>query len=278
MGRFETTVPYYRRFRQSYPPEFFRRLAQALHLDGTQRLIDVGCGPAMLALGLAPFVRTVAGVDPEPAMLADAREAASRAGVSLKLHQATIEVLPAEAGPFDVAIIGRALHWMDPPATRAALERLLTPGGAVVVCGSFSAEGANPWLAAYHAVRDRLKEPDERIDYRRDAADFFAGSRFALKEKINVRDKAAISIDILAGRLLSMSNTSPAVLGAKAAGLSALLRESLALFARPDGTLDDVIEAQAAIFASSAAALSPDEQMERFAQELKENDWGHQPC
>lgn len=24
--------------------------------------------------------------------------------------------------------------------------------------------------------------------------------------------------------------------------------------------------------------LTPDEQMARFAKELKENDWGHQPC
>ena len=27
-----------------------------------------------------------------------------------------------------------------------------------------------------------------------------------------------------------------------------------------------------------AGELSPEEQMERFAQELKETDWGHQPC
>lgn len=25
-------------------------------------------------------------------------------------------------------------------------------------------------------------------------------------------------------------------------------------------------------------ALSPEEQMERFAEKLKEDDWGHQPC
>jgi hypothetical protein len=25
-------------------------------------------------------------------------------------------------------------------------------------------------------------------------------------------------------------------------------------------------------------ALTPEEQMERFAEELKEQDWGHQPC
>ena len=27
-----------------------------------------------------------------------------------------------------------------------------------------------------------------------------------------------------------------------------------------------------------ASSLTPEEQMARFAKELKENDWGHQPC
>ncbi len=28
----------------------------------------------------------------------------------------------------------------------------------------------------------------------------------------------------------------------------------------------------------AARPLTPEEQMEAFAQDLKENDWGHQPC
>jgi len=28
----------------------------------------------------------------------------------------------------------------------------------------------------------------------------------------------------------------------------------------------------------SEKAPSPEEQMERFEEDLKENDWGHQPC
>ena len=28
----------------------------------------------------------------------------------------------------------------------------------------------------------------------------------------------------------------------------------------------------------SFSALSAEEQMERFEEDLKENDWGHQPC
>ena len=30
--------------------------------------------------------------------------------------------------------------------------------------------------------------------------------------------------------------------------------------------------------ASPPSELTPEEQMEKFAEELKETDWGHQPC
>ena len=37
-------------------------------LDGVGRLIDVGCGPGVLAVQLAPLFTTVIGIDPEPEM------------------------------------------------------------------------------------------------------------------------------------------------------------------------------------------------------------------
>lgn len=36
--------------------------------------------------------------------------------------------------------------------------------------------------------------------------------------------------------------------------------------------------AAAAIGSEPAEVLTPEEQMARFEKELKENDWGHQPC
>ena len=47
MGRFATTVPYYRRYREPYPPAFFETIAQRLNFTGRERLADIGCGPAI---------------------------------------------------------------------------------------------------------------------------------------------------------------------------------------------------------------------------------------
>ena len=76
MGRFATTVALYEELRPPYPPAFFREVVQRLALDKQHALIDLGTGPGLLALGFAPYVGRIVGVDPEPAMLAAAKHAA----------------------------------------------------------------------------------------------------------------------------------------------------------------------------------------------------------
>jgi tRNA/tmRNA/rRNA uracil-C5-methylase (TrmA/RlmC/RlmD family) len=78
MGRFASTVALYEELRPPYPPAFFRRVAGQLELRSDHALIDLGTGPGLLALGFAPYVGRIVGVDPEPAMIAAARTAAAR--------------------------------------------------------------------------------------------------------------------------------------------------------------------------------------------------------
>src|SRR5260370_33240951 len=114
LGRFASTVAFYERARQPYGSAFFASVAQMLALDRSQRLLDLGTGPGLLALGFSPFFGEGFGVDPEPAMIAAAREAAARSGVALHLIEGRAETLPPSIGTFDVVTIGRALHWIDP--------------------------------------------------------------------------------------------------------------------------------------------------------------------
>ena len=264
MGRFASTVPYYRRYRPPYPPAFFRRLARMLALDGSQSLLDLGCGPGLLALGFAPYVRRVVGVDPEPAMLAAARDTAKAAGVRLRLIRGRTETIPRRVGTFDVVTIGRALHWMARKPTLAKLARLVRPGGCIVVCGASPAEGSlNPWLARYDRFRYRLAPRKDRRRYGTEAVAFFAGSEFAVRETVTVRLRHRINVDTLVGRLFSMSITSPQVLGAKAERTAARLRAALAKFAGRRGSIGEVVEAKAAVFARPARGRNEDRQRRR---------------
>jgi predicted RNA methylase len=88
MGRFASTASLYEHLRPPYPSEFFRSVARKLDLSRESRLIDLGTGPGLLALGFGPYVGRVVGVDPEPEMIEAARcRAASRSLQSRRRHR-----------------------------------------------------------------------------------------------------------------------------------------------------------------------------------------------
>jgi SAM-dependent methyltransferase len=247
MGRFASTVPFYERARQPYGSGFFASVAKRLNFAPNDRLLDLGTGPGLLALGFAPFVCTIVGVDPEPAMLAAARHNAATRGVALRLIEGKAETLPRDIGTFDIVTIGRALHWMDPGPTRDALRRVASAGGVILVCSSSTAsDDRNPWLTAYEALRKRFSEEAGVVRYReRDA--FFAASPFALAETITVETEHRVAVDHLADRILSMSSSSPDTIGEVIDLMRAAVHDTLAPFAT-DGVIREVVEARAEVF------------------------------
>jgi SAM-dependent methyltransferase len=246
MGRFASTVAYYESARAPYGAGFFAEAARQLRLDRSQRLLDIGAGPGILAIGFAPYCGEVLGVDPEPAMVEAARAAASRAGVASTFIEGRFEDAAASLGVFDIVTIGRAIHWLDPAPARAALDRVVKPRGRILVCHAGSVEdGRNPWLDAFKAVRDRWK--DDRPAY--DPNAFFAGGRFVPGGSISVEAAYSIPVERLADRILSMSTSSPARLGDEVPAMRIATREALAPFA-PDGVIEDIVEARAERFES----------------------------
>jgi SAM-dependent methyltransferase len=247
MGRFASTVSLYEQFRQPYPTEFFRTVVQRLGVTKQQSLIDLGTGPGLLALGFAPFVGPIVGVDPEAGMLAAARAAAERAGQAFTLIEGKAEDLPEDVGRFDVLTIGRALHWMDPTRLAPLFHRLVAPGGVVLVCASTSAsDGRNAWLDDYNAARHVWS--DERLwsqsrhggATHRDLGSVLAGTGFGVTDRIMVESRHEISVHDLAQRTLTFSSSSPAALGDKAGAMLADVEVRLRPFAR-DGTLSEVV-------------------------------------
>src|ERR1022692_2138091 len=83
MGLFASTVEFYARYREPYPPVFFEKVAEQIALRGDESLLDIGCGPGLLAIGFAPFVGRCTGLDPGTGMIAAAKAAAAEASCTL---------------------------------------------------------------------------------------------------------------------------------------------------------------------------------------------------
>lgn len=72
------SASYYPKGRVAYPDELAQTLAAQLDLDGTGRLLDVGCGPGSLTLLLADWFAEAVGVDADQGMLDEAARGCGR--------------------------------------------------------------------------------------------------------------------------------------------------------------------------------------------------------
>lgn len=96
--------------------------------------MDVGCGPGVLAVQLAPLFERVIALDPDADMVAEAIRHAEANGRAVEGVTATAEDLPMlESGPVRVATFGQSFHWVDQQRVTQCVHDLLEPGGAIVL-------------------------------------------------------------------------------------------------------------------------------------------------
>jgi len=103
-----------------------------------ERVVDVGCGggiDSLIAARMAGPTGQVIGVDMTPAMLARARNARARMGLTnLEFREGYGEALPVMDGFADVVISNGVLNLMpDKPAALAEMARVLKPGGRLQI-------------------------------------------------------------------------------------------------------------------------------------------------
>ncbi|GLZ76850.1 hypothetical protein Afil01_16570 [Actinorhabdospora filicis] len=139
------------------------------HLTGTERLLDLGCGPGTITADLATRVASVVAVDAAADVLDQAREAC--AGVSnVEFQTADAYALPFSDASFDVVHAHQVLqHLGDPVAALREMRRVTRPGGLVAARDAdyevFTWFPASPeltqWLALVRAVhRGNGGDPD----------------------------------------------------------------------------------------------------------------------
>jgi ubiquinone/menaquinone biosynthesis C-methylase UbiE len=110
-------------------------LIEAAHVRSGERVLDAACGTGVVTKLAAERVApggTVAGLDPNPAMLAVAR-ATTPADLSIDWHQAPAEDLPFPDESFDVVLCGMGLQFFsNKEAGLREFHRVLVPGGRLV--------------------------------------------------------------------------------------------------------------------------------------------------
>jgi SAM-dependent methyltransferase len=248
--RFRSTVPFYTRYRLGYPEVLLARVAAFAGLRPGDAVMDLGCGPGLLAVPLARMGFRVTAIDPEPEMLAACATAADAAGVALDLRQGSSFDLPAGIGSFRLVTMGRAFHWMDRVATLAVLDSLVTADGAVALFHDEHPKTAeNAWRILLREMGGRSKAPHRleaaRPDFRSHEA-LLMDSAFPRLSGMSEFVRRAITVDEVVGLASSLSSTAPEALGEDAGAFEAALRERLHELS-PDGRFTEIAELAALV-------------------------------
>ena len=100
--------------------------------EATGTVLEVGVGTG-LNFGLYRDVTALEGVDPDPFMLARARERVADLPFPVRLHETGAERMPFTDGHFDTAVVTFTLCTIpDPAAALAEVYRVLRAGGRLL--------------------------------------------------------------------------------------------------------------------------------------------------
>ncbi len=107
------------------------------YLQPGMRLLDCGCGPGTITVGLAPLVAPgeVIGIDQDATLVAKAQTNATAANLTnVRIETGNVYDLPFPDNSFD-AVWAHALleHLKDPIAALREMQRVLKPGGVIGV-------------------------------------------------------------------------------------------------------------------------------------------------
>lgn len=242
--KYEDAARYYLRYRPPYPPMLVKVLQNAFRLDGTGRMLDLGCGPGSVAIPLSHLFDQIVAMDPEPNMLEEGRALARRAEVeNIDWLCGSSEDLSSAVGQFRLVTMGESFHWMDRTRTLEALYDLVCVGGGVAIVGRgtpLPLPPMTPWRAAVcRIVRRHLGERPLPWDQEPPPWDerhqaYLKRSRFVGLIEHQELFEVKWTVKSIIGNLYSMSFYSRKALGDRAAAFERNLRNEL-LALEPSG-------------------------------------------
>ncbi|HKV05609.1 MAG TPA: methyltransferase domain-containing protein [Candidatus Acidoferrales bacterium] len=137
--------------------EFLGRIVRIAETGAHDTVLDVACGPGLLACAFARAALHVTGIDLTPAMLEQARILQREQALqNVAWMQGDVLPLPFDDGAFSIVTARFAFHhFLDPLAVLREMRRVCKTGGRVVVADSAPA----PEKAEAFNEMERLRDP-----------------------------------------------------------------------------------------------------------------------
>ena len=160
---FDVAAEAYDSFMGRYSRLLSPQLVDLAGVDGSERVLDVGCGPGALTSELVARLgaASVAAVDPSAAFV----EAVRARHPGVEVRQAAAELLPFADREFDAAFAQLVVHFMaDPVAGLAEMARVTKRDGVVAAAVWDHAGSGGPLSVFWTAARELDPDVDDESE------------------------------------------------------------------------------------------------------------------
>jgi SAM-dependent methyltransferase len=130
---YQGSADYYAHGRPHYSRDLVPKLAAAGGLNGSGRLLDVGCGSGILTIELAHLFEEAFGIDSDADMLAAVacRAGQRRIGNIRWVKVVAEDISSLGIGMFQLVTFGQSFHWTDRERVAELVYDCLEPGGVL---------------------------------------------------------------------------------------------------------------------------------------------------
>lgn len=178
-GAFATGAQLYDATRPSYPTSVPRLIESA------ERVLDLGAGTGKLTELLLQPGRSVVAADPSDDMLRVLRDRMP----SVHAVRSTAEALPLANASVDAITCAQTWHWLDTAAASAEADRVIAPGGKLLLCWN-TLDVSHPWVL-------RLSRISHSGDVHREGFYPSVGKQWALSRELRLKWFEAATTDDL---------------------------------------------------------------------------------
>jgi SAM-dependent methyltransferase len=163
--RFSDRVDNYVKYRPGYPGSVISHLSEIGILNGNSVIADIGSGTGLSAKMFLENGNVVFGIEPNKEMR-EAGEHFLEAYPNYHSIDATAEKTTLADHSVDVVVAGQAFHWFDRANAKKEFQRILKPGGYVVLIWNDRRTDSSDFLKSYDDLLKMFGTDYNKVNHR----------------------------------------------------------------------------------------------------------------
>lgn len=218
---FKSTAKYYAKYRDEYQLGLIQIIVDAFKLDGSEGLLDLGCGTGRISMLFHEYFSEIIGVDISDEMIKAAKVEAKRQQIKhIEWINMSAEKINNDLGKFKLITCGESFHWMNREKVLDICYDILVPNGGFVILGAGGAiaKGEGSWQQAVREVIEKWvgrkrKNSKWMQEKYKGHEEIMKESRFSLIKQGEIKYKKIYSLEEIVGFLYTTSYCNKALLG-----------------------------------------------------------------